>query len=59
MTTKEFLDRHNYSPYALYEVAELASEIADDEDVANTAKFFLEAKENFEMALDTIGFEPG
>lgn len=59
MTTKEFLEKYNYAPYEFYEVAELLSAVTDDEDVADTAKYFLEAKENLEMVLDEIGFEPG
>ena len=60
MTTKEFLEKHNGAPYEFYEIAELLlSAITDNEDVSSTAKDFLEAKENLEMALDEIGFEPG
>jgi len=59
MTTKEFLEEHNHAPYEFYEIAELASTISDNVDVADTAKYFLEAKENLEMVLVDIGFEPG
>lgn len=59
MTTKEFLEKHNYAPYEFYEVAELASEVTDNVDLANTSEFFLEAKENLEVVLDEIGFEFG
>lgn len=59
MTTKEFLEEYNYAPYEFYEVAELMSVIADNEDASNIAKYFLEAKENLETVLDEIGFEFG
>jgi len=59
MTTEEFLEKHNFAPYEFYEVAELVSTISDNEDVANVAKYFLEAKENLEIVLDDIGFEFG
>jgi len=59
MTTKEFLEKHNYAPYEFYEIAELISEITDNVDAMNTAKYFLEAKENLEILLNEIGFEFG
>lgn len=59
MTTKEFLKKHNYAPYEFYKVARLVSGISDNVDASNTAKFFLEAKENLEIVLDEIGFEFG
>jgi len=59
MILKEFLEAYNFAPYELYEVVELLSTVTDNEDVANTAKYFLEAKENLEMVLDEMGFEPG
>lgn len=58
-TVKEFLEKYNYAPYDLEEIAELASEVTDDEDFAGAAKSFLERKQNFEMMLDNIGFEFG
>ena len=59
MTRVEFLEQHNYSSSEFYEVAEIASKVTDDEDLANTSKYFLEAKENLEIVLDEIGFEFG
>lgn len=59
MTIEEFLEKFNYAPYDIEEIAELLSTISDNVDAANTAKYFLEAKENLEMVLDEIGFEPG
>lgn len=59
MTVKEFLEKYDGAPYMLYEVAELVSEITDDTNFADSAKAFLEVKENFEIILDDIGFEFG
>lgn len=59
MTVKEFLEKHNYAPYEFYEIAELLTQITDNEDLVEEAKAFLDAKENLEMILVDIGFEPG
>ena len=59
MTVKEFLEKYNYAPYTLAGVAEGVCDIIDDEELAGTAKAFLEIKENLEMMLDNIGFEFG
>lgn len=58
MTTQEFLEAHNYTPYDFEEVARLLIEV-DDEEISGPAKAFLETKENLEMTLDNIGFEFG
>lgn len=59
MIIKEFLEKHNCAPYEFYEIAELLTEITDNEDMVREAKIFLDAKETLEMMLDNIGFEFG
>ena len=59
MTIKEFLDTYNYAPNDMFEIAELAVSVSDNEDFSGAAKALLEAKENIEIALDDIGFEFG
>ena len=59
MTIEEFLEKFNYAPYELYEVAELLSDVTDNKEASGIANAFLEIKENFEMILDKIGFEFG
>ena len=57
MTNKEFLDKFNYAPYDDEELAEIASEV--EGEVGEKAQVFLDAKYNFEKALEKIGYEKG
>ena len=65
MNLVEFLEKYNYAPYDLYEVAELLADIKDSseeivsEEIVSAAKSFLEAEGNLKMILDKIGFEFG
>jgi len=59
MTVAEFLEEFNYAPYDLSEVAELLTQITDNEDLAEEARAFLDAKDNFHHMLDDIGFVIG
>lgn len=59
MTIIEFLEKYNYAPYALCEIAELVAEITDGKDLAGLATAYLEIKIDLETALDDIGFEFG
>ena len=57
MTVKEFLEQFNGAPYDDEELAESASEV--EGNVGVKAEAFLQAKRDFENALDSIGYERG
>ena len=59
MTVAEFLEKHNFAPYDLLEIADLVARVTDNEDLAEEARAFLDAKGNLEMMLNDIGFEFG
>ena len=59
MTVAEFLENFNHAPYNLYEIAELLSEVTDDLHAAQVASQFLTARDNLEVALDSMGWETG
>jgi len=57
MTTKEFMEAYNGSPYSLEEIANIATEIDDNDDLQNAALDFIEADDNDDLqnaALDFI-----
>ena len=57
MTVKEFLEKFNYAPYDDEELAEIASEV--EGSIGEKADVFLNAKREFERALESIGYERG
>ena len=57
MTVKEFLKEFNEAPYDDEELAEVANEV--EGNVGEKAEAFLQAKRDFENALDSIGYERG
>ncbi len=57
MTVKEFLKEFNEAPYDDEELAEVANEV--EGNVGEKAEAFLQAKRDFERALDSIGYERG
>lgn len=59
MTEAEFLEKNNFAPYDLSEVAGILTQITDNEDLAKEAKAFIDAEENLQHMLDDIGFEFG
>ena len=59
MTVAEFLEKFNFAPYDLSEIAGLLSQITDNDDLVEEAGAFLDAKENLHHMLDDIGFEFG
>ena len=59
MTTKEFLENYNHSPYSFDEIVELLTNISDNKSLSSLAKTYLDIKEDIEMMLDDIGFEFG
>ena len=59
MKTKQFLETYNGAPYSLEEIANIASEIDDNEDLQNAALSFLEATHKLEEELEYIEFEFG
>jgi len=59
MTTKEFMENYDGAPYSLEEIANIASEIEDNEDLQNAALDFIEATDRLEEALEDIEFEFG
>ena len=59
MKTKQFLETYNGAPYSLEEIANIATDIDDNEDLQNAALNFLEANNKLEEELEYIGFEFG
>lgn len=59
MTVEEFLEKFNSVAYDLSEIAGLAAQITDNDDLANIAKAFGEIEEDLQASLDDIGFEFG
>lgn len=59
MIFKEFEETYNLAPYALYEFAEGASEITDNPNIAMAAMDYLDARRDFEQALENAGIELG
>lgn len=56
---KEFLDKYNDAPYDMYEVALIASQIKDNKRLSTAAKNYIHAEEEFQTALDKVGFQFG
>ena len=59
MKTKQFLETYNGAPYSLEEIANIATDIDDNEDLQNAALDFIEATDRLEEALEDIEFEFG
>lgn len=59
MIFKEFQETYNFAPYALYEFAEGASGITDNPKIAMAAMDYLDARRDFELALENAGIEVG
>lgn len=56
---EEFRDDFDGAPLELKDFAEGAIEIEDCDDLASKAQAFLDAKEEFESALESHGIEVG
>lgn len=59
MTVAEFIEKFNFAPYDLSEIAPQLVEVTDNEDLAEEARAFLDAQKNLYHMLDDIGFEFG
>jgi len=59
MKLDKFIEHFNYASLELYEFAEEASKVIDAPNLKKAAKNYLEAKENFNDALDEVGVEIG
>ena len=59
MKLEEFLTKYNYAPFTLEEVADLLSDVTDNEEASGAAKEYLAAWSKLESALGKIGYEFG
>lgn len=59
MKLSTFLDRNNYAPLDLDEVAEEAKKVSDDPTLKKAAIAYLKSKAELDEALEIIGFEFG
>ena len=54
MTEQEFIENYDQAPYELYEFADAAAGVEDNDELATAANRYLEARETFENLLTNI-----